>query len=202
MQETPEPKSQLAESLSPDLIAVLAGEHARFLAFLARRVASRDQAEEILQQAFVRALERGHTLRDGESAIAWFYRLLRNALVDHYRRQGAERRALEAAAHALEAQEQDGELMQAVCQCVEALLGTLKPSYAQILRRVELEETSVAQVAHELGISASNAGVRIHRAREALFRQLVTSCGTCATHGCFDCHCQAEHGGAPSHDDR
>lgn len=195
--QTPDPKSRLAEGVAPDVVAVLADEHVRFLRFLERRVASREQAEEILQQAFVRALERGHTLRDGESATAWFYRLLRNSLVDHYRRQGAERRALEAAARTLDPREQDGELMQAICQCVEALLGTLKPSYSEILRRVELEEVSVAQAAHELGISASNAGVRIHRAREALFRQLVLSCGTCATHGCLDCHCQARHEGAP-----
>ncbi|MGB8332050.1 MAG: sigma-70 family RNA polymerase sigma factor [Polyangiales bacterium] len=201
-EQAPNRTSPPAEGLSPDAVAVLAAEHARFLAFLERRVASREQAEDILQQAFVRALERGHTLRDGESAAAWFYRLLRNALVDHYRRAGAERRALEAVARTLDSQTEDGELMQTICQCVGGLVGTLKPSYAEILRRVDLEGVSIAQVARELGTSANNAGVRIHRAREALFRQLVVSCGTCATHGCLDCRCDATHGGAPAHADR
>jgi RNA polymerase sigma-70 factor (ECF subfamily) len=39
------------------------------------------------------------------------------------------------------------------------------------------------------GISATNAGVRVFRAREALRRQVVRSCGTCAEHGCIDCTC-------------
>ncbi len=53
----------------------------------------RDVAEEILQEAFVRSIGRGSTLRDGELATAWFYRLLRNALVDHHRRRDVEQRA-------------------------------------------------------------------------------------------------------------
>jgi hypothetical protein len=47
----------------------------------------------------------------------------------------------------------------------------------------------VKDYAAEAGISSSNAGVRVFRAREALRRQVVLSCGTCATHGCFDCSC-------------
>jgi RNA polymerase sigma-70 factor (ECF subfamily) len=33
--------------------------------------------------------------------------------------------------------------------------------------------------------------VRLHRARQALKRELERSCGTCATHGCLDCTCGA-----------
>jgi len=39
-------------------------------------------------------------------------------------------------------------------------------------------------------LSASNAGVRVFRAREALKKRLVESCGTCAEHGCQNCTCQ------------
>jgi len=46
----------------------------------------------------------------------------------------------------------------------------------------------VKDYADEAGISSSNAGVRIFRAREAL-KQVARSCGTCATHGCVDCTC-------------
>ena len=85
--------------LTPEALALLVQSHARFLAFVERRVGRRDVAEELLQEAFARALARGDSLRDGESAVAWFYRLLRNALVDHFRRRAVERRALDAAAH-------------------------------------------------------------------------------------------------------
>lgn len=176
------------EASSPETLALLVAGHAKFLAFLERRVRDRDVAEELLQQAFVRAAERGHTLRAQDSATAWFYRLLRNAIVDHQRRRGSEQRAVEAAAR--EPTDVDDELFDTVCQCVRVLLGTLKPEYAEMVRRVDLEGVSVAELAREKGLSPNNAGVRLHRARKALHRQLVASCGTCATHGCRDCTCK------------
>ena len=84
--------------------------------------------------------------------------------------------------------------MQAVCGCVRTLLPTLKSEYAEVVRAVDLEERSVAEYAARAGITSNNAGVRLHRAREALFRQVVLSCGTCATHGCLDCRCDAAKG--------
>jgi len=76
-------------------VGTLVEYHRRFLNFLAARAGSREIAEDLLQAAFVRGLERGGELRDSESAVAWFYRLLCNALIDFYRHRAAERRALE-----------------------------------------------------------------------------------------------------------
>src|SRR4026208_737448 len=79
---------------APDVLQVLVANHARFLAFLERRVGSRDVAEDILQEAFVRSLARVESIRNTDSAVAWFYRVLRNALTDHFRRQETRDRAL------------------------------------------------------------------------------------------------------------
>ncbi len=171
------------------VVRALVENHRHFLAFLERRVASQAVAEELLQAAYVRTLEKGGALREGESAVAWFYRLLRNALIDHYRRLAAEGRALEREAREASEASPDPELREAVCACMKALLPTLKPEYAELLQRVDLDERSVPEVAAEVGITPNNAGVRLHRARHALKRQLERSCGTCATHGCFDCSC-------------
>ena len=178
------------EDLSDEVVRALVDNHRQFLGFLERRVGSRAIAEELLQTAFVKTLEKGGALRDGEGAVTWFYRLLRNALVDHYRRSAAEGRALEREAREGEEATVDVELKQAVCACVGELLPTLKPEYADILRQVDLEERGVPEVAREAGITANNAGVRLHRARQALKKQLERSCGTCASHGCLDCTCK------------
>jgi RNA polymerase sigma factor (sigma-70 family) len=182
----------MTTEMSQQVVAQLVDSHARFLSFLERRVGSRAVAEDILQEAYTRALTRGDTLRSGESAKAWFYRLLRNALIDHYRRRSAEHRALESAASEPEQQspQADEALMNTVCACMAVLVDTLKPEYAEALRRVDLEDQSLADYAAHNDITSNNASVRLHRAREALYKQLVTSCGTCATHGCLDCHCQ------------
>lgn len=173
-------------------IDALVDAHRDFLGFLERRVGDRALAEEILQEAYVRSLDRVDALRRPESAVAWFYRLLRNAVTDHWRRTGASARALGAFAAELDATAEPPPDVQAVvCACVGRLAATLKPEYADVLQRVEIDGIAVKDYAAEAGISPNNAGVRAHRARGALRRQLALSCGTCAEHGCLDCDCGA-----------
>ncbi|HEY6080910.1 MAG TPA: sigma-70 family RNA polymerase sigma factor [Polyangiaceae bacterium] len=185
--------SETESALSTAHVRVLVENHARFLAFLEARVGSRALAEEILQAAFVKGIEKQDSLRDGESAVAWFYRLLRNALIDHYRRQGAQQRGVER--YVAENPEGETELETAlegaVCACINDLIPTLKSEYAEVLRRVELEGSPLADVARELGVTPNNAAVRLHRARTALRKRLEQTCGTCTEHGCLECTCKA-----------
>src|SRR5690606_39544723 len=64
--------------VSSAAVRVLVDNHRQFLGFLERRVGSRAVAEDLLQEAFVRGLDKLDHLRSEESAIAWFYRVLRN----------------------------------------------------------------------------------------------------------------------------
>ncbi len=75
--------------------SVLLANHRRFLELSRTRAsAAAKLPREILQAAFVRSLEKAEEIREPENAVAWFYRLLRNAVVDHYRRNAASRRTL------------------------------------------------------------------------------------------------------------
>lgn len=171
-------------------IEQLVDNHRQFLRFLESKLGGdRALAEDILQEAFVKGLAKAGEIREGDSAIAWFYRVLRNAVIDHARRRAAKGRTLEAFAAELSREEQQPEIVQQVCQCVSRLAGTLKPEYAEAVRRIELEGVSVKDFAASAGITSGNAAVRVFRAREALRAQVVRSCGTCAEHGCFDCSC-------------
>lgn len=175
--------------VSPEFARVLVDNHRAFLAFLERRVGSREAAEDILQEAFARGFDRADSLRDGEATLAWFYRTLRNAVVDHYRRNDARRRGLEGFAAELDPATAPAETQNEVCKCVLSLAATLKPEYAEAIRRIDVEGVAVKDFAQEKGLSANNAGVRVFRAREALRKQVARSCGTCAEHGCLDCSC-------------
>ena len=181
MAEVPEESAS-----TEDIVKTLVANHREFLAFVQKRVGNAALAEEILQDAFVRSLDKLDSVRD--TAVGWFYRVLRNAIIDHHRRTAAAHRREEAFTREAEAG-LDEELHGVVCKCVAQLADTLKPEYATALRRVEVDGVSVKDYADETGISSNNAGVRIFRAREALRKQVVRACGTCATHGCLDCTC-------------
>ncbi|MCK6480480.1 MAG: sigma-70 family RNA polymerase sigma factor [Planctomycetes bacterium] len=174
-----------------EAVRVLVENHRAFLRFLERRVGSRETAEDLLQEAFGRALPKVATIRKSESAVAWFYRVLRNAIIDHRRRRAAGDRALEAFARELEDPAEGSETLEEVCACVGRLAGTLKPEYAEALQRIEVEGMAVKEFAASRGLTAGNAAVRVHRAREALRKRVLESCGTCAEHGCLDCRCGA-----------
>lgn len=109
-------------STTYDVVETLVANHRRFLSFLEKRVESREAAEDILHDAFIRGLDSA-SLREADSAVAWFYRALHNAVIDHYRRRAAEARALEAMPPA-----EDHELREAVCACVADLITTLNRS--------------------------------------------------------------------------
>jgi len=184
------PGAQVDGLPNPAAVKALLQNQAAFLRFLERRVGDRATAEDILQSALERGLGHLGTLQHEESAVAWFYRTLRNALVDHHRRGGAKSRALEAFASELEAaQDPNPETHAAVCACVGQLAASLRPEYNEALKRIELDGVPVKAYAAEAGISPGAAGVRVFRAREALRKQVAHSCGACARTGCLDCTC-------------
>ena len=172
-----------------DVLGVLVANHRAFLRFLERRLRSREAAEDLLQDAFGKALRRQGDLRDGESAVAWFFRMLRNAATDHERKSRTGARAVAAFAQDLDDPVRAPSIRREICACVSRLAGVLKPEYSEALRRIDVEGVPVKKFAAANGISSGNAAVRVHRAREALRREVVRSCGTCATHGCEDCAC-------------
>jgi RNA polymerase sigma factor (sigma-70 family) len=171
------------------VVAQLVASHRDFLAFVERRVGDRALAEDIVQEALVKNLDRLDEIR--ESAVGWFYRVLRNAIIDRARRNAVAQQRLAAFAAELEATQEHDELQTLACRCVLTLADTLKPEYADALRKIDLDGVPVKDYAEQAGISASNAGVRVFRAREALRKQVIRACGTCTTHGCVDCTCGA-----------
>jgi RNA polymerase sigma factor (sigma-70 family) len=187
--------AEIDAKASPAVLRVLVENHRDFLRFLEKRVGSRAVAEDILQDAFARGLDRLDSLRTEESAVAWFYRILRNAIIDHRRRDGARTRALDSFAAEVEKHvEPDIEVKNVICRCVGELATTLKPEYAEALEHVEVEGLPVKDFAERAGISSNNAAIRVFRAREALRNQVARSCGTCAEHGCRDCTCDMSGG--------
>jgi RNA polymerase sigma-70 factor (ECF subfamily) len=180
-------------SISPaapleEALQVLSAHRSEFVDFAAARMESRSAAEDLVQEALARAVERAGELRADQAVLGWFYRLLRNAIVDHYRRRAAAARALArladepSAAATLERPPR-------TCRCVSHLAASLKPEYTRALERIEVDGAPLAELAGELGITPDNAAARVSRARKALRKQVVVTCGTCADSGCTDCTC-------------
>jgi RNA polymerase sigma-70 factor (ECF subfamily) len=174
------------------MIETLLENHRAFLRFLESRVGDRQLAEDILQDAFAKVVDHPELAPTDEGIVPWFYRTLRNAATDQFRRRGAADRALAAFARELETSATPAvDLNAEICACVSRLAATLKPEYAEALQAIDVNDTPVTVFADTHGISPGNAGVRVFRARQALKKRVAESCGTCAEHGCLDCSCRS-----------
>jgi RNA polymerase sigma factor (sigma-70 family) len=172
-------------------VPTLLENHRAFLRYLERRVGDRSLAEDILQDAFAKVVARPEQAPADQAIVPWFYRTLRNAAIDQLRRRGAAERAYEGFARELETHETPTADMQGeICACVSRLASTLKPEYAEALQAIDVGGTPVKTFAEQHGLSPGNAAVRVFRARTALKKRVIESCGTCAEHGCMNCTCR------------
>ena len=160
-----------------EVTAKLLAHRKAFKAFLVSRVGNEADAEDLLQNGLVKALDRAGDVKDGEKAVAWFYQILRRVIIDHVRsRNAATTREQQWAAEAATLAE-DVEAERQICACFDRLLPTLKPTHAELIRRVELQGEPVARAAAALGLTANHASVTLHRARGELRAKLLSFCG-------------------------
>jgi RNA polymerase sigma-70 factor (ECF subfamily) len=178
----------MSNSRPGDVTASLFAQRHVFKAFLAARIGNEADAEDLLQNGLVKALERSADIKDGEKAVAWFYRVLRNAVIDHVRSRSAASRRDDTWAAEHMAAAGDPEAERQLCACFEKLLPALKPTHAELIRRVDLQSQTVNEAAAALGMTPNRASVTLHRARTELRMKLVNFCGDCA---CLE-HCECE----------
>ena len=189
------PSNTTPQPHTNDMLQRLLEHGSAFRVFLRRRVSDEAQVDDLLQQSMIRAVQSHHSIRSNESVVAWFYKILSHTLIDYYRSKGTEARRNDAFLKELTLSGDDkepplDEVKSTVCACLNQLLPTLRSTYAELIRRIDLEEESPKLVAEELQISHSNLTVRLHRARQALRASLEQSCGICSTHGCLNCTCE------------
>lgn len=159
-----------------------------FTAFARSRVGDPHLAADVVQDSLLKAVKSADQLRENESVTAWFYRILRRTIIDLYRRRAVSQSALDRLERELDVPPDAAE-ERAACACVESLIPTLKPEYADVIRRLDLNGEAADAVAAALDLNANNLRVRHHRARQQLRERLEQTCRLCAKHGCLDCTC-------------
>jgi len=84
-------------------------------------------------------------IREEENSVAWFYRILRNATIDHYRRRASKVNALKALSIEVP-QFCEPEIKGAACECI-GVIGDSKPEYRTAIEQVDLGEIPLEKLA-------------------------------------------------------
>jgi RNA polymerase sigma-70 factor, ECF subfamily len=146
---------------------------AKLKGFVMKRVKDKDEANDILQQLYVKLYKHCEQLQDVRNMNAWLYQIARNAVYDHFREQG--RNIPLADEESFEAQLQQEPTQQESENLVLPLINLLPQEYAEPLRLSEIEGISQKEIAERLGMSYSGAKSRVQRGREKL-KELFLEC--------------------------
>jgi RNA polymerase sigma-70 factor, ECF subfamily len=160
--------------------------HDRLLSFIARRVRTPEDAEDILQEVMLRIHRHSGDLRRTDRVSGWVYRIASNATADYYRQptrrelpsgQGADLPQRDGSSGAAVWPEPDtAELRSELAGCLAPMVESLPPIYQEALRLIEFDGVTQTQAAAQLGISVSGMKTRVQRARGQLKDLLLDCC--------------------------
>ena len=151
-------------------------------AFVRRRVADPDRAEDVLGEIVLRIHRNLGRVNDREHLTRWVYRITRNAIIDEYRRAERERARLGAlpdeAAELIAdtADEDQPDVLRELAECLRPLLDRLPPEQRRALQLTELEGLTQSDAAARDGVSVSGMKSRVQRARRRLAELLGRCC--------------------------
>ncbi len=147
--------------------------------FILAMVKSEADADDLVQETFIRVQNNLESLKDPSRASAWIFRIAYNLCLDHFRRQKAaptlteidpdEREAFD---HSMQ-KEAERRRMSA---CVQDKIDKLPEESRTILLLCDRMEFSHKEAAEILGVESGAARVRLHRARKRLKEILETEC--------------------------
>lgn len=153
-------------------------------AFIARRVADPDTAEDLTQEVLLKAHRSGAETGSVDDVAAWLFRIARNTLVDHYRHRDRHPHPgdLPPELVALDLDDSADMARAQLAGCLRPMVEGLDPIYRDALALTDLGDLSQAEAARRAGISASTMKSRVQRARAQL-RDAVTACCAVQTDG-------------------
>lgn len=146
----------------------------RLYDYIRARSRSSQDAEDILQDVFIKVHERIGTVDDDAHLASWLYRVTHNTIVDHYRKKRPEPTAQTPPAAVEDETVPIAE--ERLAPFLRELIAELPPSYREALTLTELEGLTQAEMGQRLGLSTSGAKSRVQRGRAMVREQLLECC--------------------------
>ena len=140
------------------------------LHFIRTKVKQEEDAQDILQDVFVKVGDRLSSLKEEEKLQAWLFQITRNTITDYYRNK--QKNQLDLTHFQLEEAPVDAALV----NCIRNLIKRLPEKYRVVLELSEIEQISQKELAVRLNLSYSGTKSRVQRGREKLKELLLQCC--------------------------
>jgi RNA polymerase sigma-70 factor (ECF subfamily) len=165
---------------SIDLETVWYTFHDQLFGFARRRVASDDDAEDIVQDVFARVQARSGDGARIQNVSGWVFQITRNAVIDYHRARAKAWRVASALERDPEHDSVDASPMHdasgELARCLRPFVDHLPGRYTQALALRDLGGMPQAEAARRLGLSGSGMKSRVQQGRTRLKALMLESC--------------------------
>lgn len=152
---------------------------ARLRPYVARRVTSAADVDDVLQETFIRIHRGLPALADGERFGPWVYRIAANAVADHLRSRARHPTAATESGGEPNAEwggEPDEHLEEELAECVALFVARLPSPYREAITLTELQGLTQKDAAELLDVSVSGMKSRVQRGRERIRKMFEQCC--------------------------
>jgi RNA polymerase sigma-70 factor, ECF subfamily len=140
--------------------------------FLTHRLPDAHQANDLLQEIFIKAIRQGDGFCSLNSARAWLFEVARNAIADHYRLQ----RDQVELPDDLTISNDEPATIDSLAACIPRVLSELAESDREAILMCDLQGMKQEEYALLKGISLPGAKSRVQRARKRFQDRLTAAC--------------------------
>ena len=138
--------------------------------FFSSQMGSREEADDMLQEVWLRIHRVRHTYRPGEPVLAWVYAIARRVRIDNYRRRYRIARREVAADVLPEVRAGQGSSQE--LPSFAELVALLPESQREVLTMLKVGGLSIEEVARATSSTAGSVKQKVHRAYDRLRRML------------------------------
>ena len=148
-------------------------------AFILKRVSDEAEADDILQEVFLRVHQHLDRLEDPNRLLSWIFQITRHVIVDHYR--SSDRRPESSVGLAVDmkdaaSEDMPNEVRTELSGCLRPMVERLPLKYREAVDLVEIEGFTNQEAASRLGISVAGMKSRVQRGRRHLKKMLDDCC--------------------------
>jgi len=145
--------------------------------FITKRVANEQDADDILQDVFIKIHKNLEFLMDESKIDAWIFSIARNAINDYYRNNSNKREITELSAEFKYDDVQEEQTANTkMAQCLKTLVADLPEIYREAITLTAFQNMTQKELSVKLNISLSGAKSRVQRARKKLKQMLLDCC--------------------------
>lgn len=146
---------------------------AELRAFLVHQCRHAAEADDLLQEVFLKAVSQGQDFCRIENPRAWLFHVARNLLIDRLR---VSKEMVELPEELADEKETETESVDRLSQCLPRVLSELSAEDRDAIVLCDIEGMTQQDFARRIGLSLPAAKSRVQRARVRLQAQLVTAC--------------------------